>query len=232
MALEIHLFHGFLGNSSDWNQVTSIFDKKYEVIVHNLLEDCTKLDSIDFDSWKSLKEDQINSNNSKVLVGYSLGGRLGLHLNNEIFDKTILLGSHPGLSDDTSMRLQNDKDWVERSKELDQEQWLELWNSQEVFANDNIRPKRSFSSEEFSLWIKLLEGFSLARQNNFFNHSFENLYWGYGERDKKFSSLKSKIEDWIPKKNVFEVPESGHGVIFDNPQFVASVINEVCSDIS
>jgi pimeloyl-ACP methyl ester carboxylesterase len=225
----IHFFHGFLGEPKDWKDVIAALDLKAEIHNHSLLDD---FKGQTFSQWAQMKKKQRDSLGGRhFFVGYSLGGRLLMHLDLESSDKVLLIGSHPGLIKGHENRLSSDQGWIERSQELSPQAWLKQWNDQEVFQKDRRRPVRNFDRESFLTWMKILSQWSLSKQecrDSWFKQNSSQVYWCCGENDKKFEELKKmRLQPILPSTHLFSLPGAGHGVIFDSPGELARVINKV-----
>ncbi len=227
------MVHGFLGVPEDWSQVeTHLRLDNIPLEKINLLEDFQKLDNSDFLTWARKIQQQFQAaKGRRVFVGYSLGGRLLMHLNLMSEDKVVLLGSHPGLLEGKKEREQNDANWLKKGQNLTKHQWLQEWNKQDVFRNDSVRPIRDFTEEEFKCWLQVLSHWSLSKQelrDSWLKSFKKQVYWACGSSDKKFVELKeSRIKGLLPENHIFEIEDSGHGVIFDNPIHVAQIIQGV-----
>ena len=153
-------------------------------------------------------------------MAYSLGGRLALHLNWNLFEKVILVATHPGLFENTEVRLKDDREKAKKMMTEPWPQWIESWNQQPVFQKDRVRPPRLLNRRQIKVWAEILTSFSLGSQKTFDEKIKENqnkLYWLRGEEDLKFSQLDSRIQSLIGGDRWIPIANSGHGVLFDNP---------------
>lgn len=232
--IELHFFHGFLGAPADWNRVQEFVPQKekYIIVNHSLSEDfCAMSKEPSFNSWAALKNKQISeSPNKKIIVGYSLGGRLALHLDSDLYDAVLLFAAHPGMNTGKEKRIESDFIWVEKSKKLSVPEWLKQWNSQDVFKNDRVRPERVMTQGQLGLHMDMLLTWSLARQSMLdekIKKNSEKVYWACGEEDKKFLNLKDRVSDILPKDHIMIIEEAGHGILFDQPEAAAKVIDKV-----
>lgn len=235
--LELHFFHGFLGEVEDWQPVIESLPEnlRHHCVCHSLLNDIEQLNAVNFLSWAKIKNQQLQeSNHKKVLVGYSLGGRLLMHLAPQSFEALVLIASHPGLLSGKEEREKKDQSWVDQLNSDSVESWLKAWNAQEVFKNDVIRPRRQGSPQYWQAQMKILKGFSLSQQDckdDFLREQAPRVYWLYGDRDDKYRGLLPRIEKNLAVDHIKEIASSGHGVLFDQPQALAKVILGVLQDV-
>ena len=132
---EWHFYHGFLGEPCDWQEVVNQLEiqglKSENVVLHNLEAECAELNSVSFSDWAQYQNNYLESRNlQKILVGYSMGGRLLMHLKPSLFSKAFLIGSHPGLSQGRDRRQDRDRYWAELLENGKANEWLETWNNQ------------------------------------------------------------------------------------------------------
>jgi 2-succinyl-6-hydroxy-2,4-cyclohexadiene-1-carboxylate synthase len=218
----IFALHGFLGNSSDWDQVLQDMPADTQIITPNLFE---KSEALNIDNLLPLISKKIDSKQfkKKIFIGYSLGGRIGLQILNmhpELFDHYIFVSTHPGLTheDDKQQRLKNDLQWKQKISNEDWSSFLSQWNSQDVFKETKIENRREENFEK-KLLVMALDEFSLGRQDNFENLIKSNQHritWVVGIKDSKFLHLAHDLER---KKTLFNLKRvfSGHRILFDNP---------------
>ncbi|MCJ8277579.1 MAG: alpha/beta fold hydrolase [Bdellovibrionales bacterium] len=230
---KVHFFHGFLGQKSDWDQVINHFNSdEVESVCHDLWEDFKALNSLSFSSWAEYKKEQLQSAEAQTFVGYSLGGRLLMHLDPKLYQNLILVASHPGLirEEDKKLREESDQKWERHFIEMEWKAVLDLWNGQEVFKYDRPRPRREESDYSRELLSKALISFSLSQQklrDEYLLKSKDKIYWAIGSKDNRYSLLKDRITSLIGSDHVFEIEGAGHGCLFDEPLKVAQIIQGV-----
>ena len=232
--LELHFVHGFLGSPEDWRPTLEAIglSNSVKTICHDLYSDFLRIrkDSDPFLSWSRFKQRELKKSLSvKLFVGYSLGGRLLLHLDPQCFHGLILIASHPGLSKNQKDREARDQEWAKKISTVSWRMWLDQWNGREIFNQDRVRPDRG-DKEVFKKEMgEILKFWSLGRQKNrsdFIKQYQGRIYWVYGKDDIKFKTLVGFMKKLLPENHIFEVPDSGHGVLFDNPRALGKKINE------
>lgn len=123
--------HGFLGHYSQWK----------------FLEQLGKVTAIDLYKLMHLSKEQLLNNvldnvkDNTNLIGYSMGGRIAMELfllAPEKFSSLYLLASHPGLEckDEIQKRILWEKNWIDKLKSLNRDDFLNEWNAQDIFIND------------------------------------------------------------------------------------------------
>ncbi len=111
----LYALHGFLGLSHDWSPFPYI----------NYPQELTH-EELPFWEWASWFNQNVSSwsekrNKKNILLGYSLGGRLAMHLlisKPELWDGAIIISAHPGLSSELEkeQRVAQDHEWAVRFK--------------------------------------------------------------------------------------------------------------------
>ncbi len=241
----IVVIHGFLGLPSDWNRLEWGKDVQVEAIdlwqwikTNASSFQCSSEDNaFDFFAQSFLKTLEIVEDPVKpLLVGYSLGGRLAMHIllmAPSRFVEAVFISAHPGLAEwDEQLRKQrrdNDANWANK---FCSSQWHEIvdeWNSQEVLAS-SVASERHLRRDEADFdrltlsWA--LKNWSLGLQRDLrkeLQSVSVPIHWICGERDQKFTKVLSEI-DKPATQRLSIVSGAGHRVPWDNPQAMADLI--------
>lgn len=239
--IDIHFYHGFLGNSQDWDPVIQSLTGDYNIWTNDLTKTF-------FQSFSGLKADESylerwgkcetllwgGKHCKRILVGYSMGGRLLMHIDPSQYDAMILLSSHPGLKEGREKRIQSDKKTSAKISTSSWGDWLTAWNAQNVFKNDNARPDRSKQGEKKLHWAKILEACSLGSQNikdGFLHENKEKVTWVCGSEDLKYYALKSRMEEILGAEKVLVLEGAGHGLLFEDPKQIAGIVEKVVGNV-
>lgn len=211
-AFQIHVLHGFLGLPGDWGFLEkdgNFIDLFNSRPINGLW------------SWaKTFNRSVKEANRKKVLVGYSLGGRLALHAlldRPKLWDGAVIVSANPGLQDlkEKQKRLANDLQWSQRFLSEPWEKLMEDWNAQPVFSGDDCKLVRQEKNYSRSTLANVLDVWSLGRQEDL-RQSIQNLsipiLWIAGERDQKFTSIARSLQFSHPQSKVWIAAEAGHSV--------------------
>lgn len=229
----VFALHGFLGRGEDWKQVQSHCDSSIKWVAPNLFSK----DSLRISEYTKYV-DQLFSKNKpqgtkKIFIGYSLGGRLGLHLLKKFsaqFDHFIFVSVNPGLLSETEglQRLASDAAWAEKLKTLSWDQFLTEWNNQPVFSKADAEPIRLEKDFDRDKLVQSLDTWSLGRQEDLravIQKHQHKITWVVGENDSKFLNI---AEDLKQKKILLGYNKifSGHRILFSNPSELAAIITK------
>ena len=169
----------------------------------------------------------------RILLGYSLGGRLALHAltrQPQLWDAAILISAHPGLRTDEerAARLLQDHAWAARFLHDPWPHVMAAWNAQAVLAGDNIL---STDRPLIETWRREIahacDVWSLARQPDLrplLSSVQCPVLWITGGRDEKFTALAAEACSLLPRARHVIIQECGHRVHLDQPVAVAGEI--------
>lgn len=226
MKREIIALPGFLGLSSDW----SLFQNQ-GIVGFNL-------DSFEWNhlwDWAKKFNEIIKAkgNEKKILMGYSLGGRLALHAlieNPALWEAAIIISAHPGLISDQEKqeRIKNDRRWGDRFLNEDWEEIMTDWNAQSVFVNDRFDFMRCEADYERIKLQQLLEKASLGYQDDL-RKQVELLsipiLWVTGELDRKYTAISEGVLFSNEKSKKEIIVNAGHRVPWEQPETFKVVVN-------
>lgn len=193
--------HGFLGSKEDWIDMFPFFNRRFHCIATDLLYDPIPIPE------------------NAIVIGYSMGGRIALQLQ-EKFRAVVAISAHPGLKtqEERDFRAKTDAAWCEKLRTLPFSQFLSEWYAQPIF-------KKAFPRKEQDphLLARMLEQMSLAKQPHIEQFPRPTLFI-YGEEDLKYRELYCKLPNTVTVRGV---PHCGHAVHLENPAACAEHINEV-----
>ncbi len=229
-------FHGFLGCDRDWNHfkdsplrleidAPSLFSPESQSVETDdkpVFPDFLKHGSQEsLENWAKFFLSSYNGG-ADVLLGYSMGGRLALHLYElapERWREVILISTHLGIENriEREKRVLHDQKWAERFRRDDWQSLLNDWNAQEVFARGVVngapdRRESNFDREKLAL---ALENWSTGRQKDFrplLTKSSVSIEYVVGELDEKYLQFSKEIKQLNPRIRVTVVPNQGHRV--------------------
>lgn len=249
--MRIVALHGFLGVPQDFAGLKSCLEAETEslefyapalfdpVATENLVES--------FASWPEKFRNDLKRNcpfsleksvmSPRILVGYSLGGRLALDFEahaDSPFDFVFVLGAQPGFLSESerSVRLKNDHEWAARLANDPWEEFQTKWNAQSLFhqGGASIEPLRFAGDYSQAKLRSSLENLSLARMRltpEQLRLRAAKTHWCVGEKDLKVRALYEELLASGVVGSLHVISESGHRLIFDNPQAIGGLILQV-----
>ncbi len=212
--MNIYTLHGFLGSPRDWNSI---------IEGHHV--DLFQPPLLDFSTWAQNFNTQAkqNTDSKRVLIGYSLGGRLALYAldqDPEMWDAAVIISTNPGLTSEEAKqaRKEHDEKWAKRFETEEWDSLMRAWNGQGVFTNTMERHEKDYSREVLA---NSLRQWSLGGQKNFFPRLSElslPILWIAGQNDDKFATLAQSVTLQNPKSKIWIAPDAGHRVPWEQTE--------------
>lgn len=232
----LHLFclHGFLGEPQEWNFLSeTVQEKKF---LH-----CIDLYGKEYAKpieglwpWAASFNRSVSAaciSEDKILVGYSLGGRLALHSllhQPSLWKAAIIISSSVGnLSDEEKItRKVSDALWAERFSCMDWEEVVSLWNSQPLFCQSPplVRPQttsRNNLTTSLTHWSQTTQQ-DLTDQLKALTIP---ILWIVGENDVKYVAIARSLQFSHPLSSLSIIAKAGHRLHLENTKECISVIH-------
>lgn len=247
--------HGFLGTKADWVALMPALSQHFHCICIDLPGHGEHQQA-----WPTLANNQDTPLNGFTLCvsaivasmdnlgidkfhlyGYSLGGRIALHLaqtHPNRLHSLQLESCHPGLEQakEKKARLQNDTLWADRLMRQQADEFLNLWYQQAVFADMDAKARKElvkFRANALNLHPKqvlqqVYLATSLGNQQPLWDVPAQlacPCHFFVGEYDSKFLALAEQWQSRAPIK-LRVVKQAGHNVHHAAPSaLIASLIH-------
>ena len=241
---KILFLHGFLGSGSDWLP----FARKLEGRFCSILVDLPghgeaaipadgEAEGFFMRAVEALAgEIRRLSAEPCVLVGYSMGGRIGLALalrHPELFSKAVIVSSSPGLrtEEERAARRKSDEG-IARKIERNFEGFIEFWYDQPLFATlkshalfrEVEAQRKQGSPQNLAQALRLL---GTGNQPSFWDELPEcrvPLLFCVGEKDTKYVEVGHRMAEICPDSRLELFEGRGHTLHIEEPErFLASV---------
>lgn len=237
--------HGFMGSGADWIPITDALAGEYRCLMPDLPGHGPCPPSSDPGDYSFHGAalalirllDRLRVTRC-ALVGYSMGGRIALHLalaHPDRFTRLVLESASPGIRDDAEREARRARD-EELARELetgDFALFLERWYAQPLFASIAADPARLGA-----LVTRRLEGDprALARALRGMGPGAQPPLWQsldrlavptravVGERDTKYRSIAEAMRGRCPRIDAHVVAGCGHNVHFEKPAEYTEVL--------
>lgn len=223
----IYGLHGFLGAPADWRACKSI---DHPVAI--------KYSERGLWEWAHAFNASVKSySGKKILLGYSLGGRLGMHALLSAatrWDGAIFVSAHPGLptAAERALRCKSDQQWAARFLVDPWEDLMRDWHANAVFGGRPSpvpRSEREFDRMELS---KQLLNWSLGKQEPLLPRlkmlAVPMLFIS-GELDQKFCHVAESFKEC---GEVSIIPDSAHRVPWEQPVRFINRVNQFINQLS
>ncbi|MEY3395312.1 MAG: hypothetical protein RL346_1548 [Verrucomicrobiota bacterium] len=236
LPIECWCLHGAVGAASDWRPIASELAKSgistRAVDLWRFLQ-CESVSMVDF--AKQLNADamgEIPRGRRRILMGYSMGGRLALHalLEHGPWEAAVIISANPGIRDpeEAAQRRRDDTLWATRALTDSWADFLSAWNSQSILGGSlrderedkKLIQRRREIARSFVDW-------SVANQENLWERLAEiniPVLWIAGEFDEKFTSIAHEASAWSPRFSQAIAPGAGHRVPWENGDWLATTL--------
>ena len=237
----VTLLHGFTLNGASWDELVAKMPEGWKWIAPDLrghgsaatspatMDDCAA-DLVAL--W-----DQLGIERSHV-VGYSMGGRLALHVAVRLPERTrslLTIGAHAGLDDEARpTRRQADEALAQRIERDGVESFVQQWESLPMCAGIKRR------GHDFATWLHRLRagnkaGGLAASLRGMGAGAMEPLWdeleaidipctFIAGQDDVPFMRAAARLRKAVDRSRMRSVRDCGHSVLFEQPDTTASIL--------
>ncbi|MGS0825630.1 2-succinyl-6-hydroxy-2,4-cyclohexadiene-1-carboxylate synthase [Shewanella sp. 0m-8] len=248
--------HGFLGSKEDWNEVVAQLQDDFFCIALDLpghgdnnLEACQAnpflLPTPGFNRCAELIQTTLStlSISQYHLVGYSLGGRIALHIANlypQHLLSLVLESCHPGLKQESDKlaRKESDSAWALKLANLPIKRFLGLWYQQAVFSDltdvERVHLIDKRATNKPQLLANCYQATSLAEQGDLWDTPSRLsvvTHFIAGHQDSKFMAL-AKCWQQQQALELHAIEASGHNVHLAAPILFGKLLKHVFTSTS
>jgi len=191
--------HGFLGRGADWDFLR---DAGFDIRAPSLFAG----DSLD----------AVHPEAGDVLLGYSIGARLALHLmQTHRVAKAVLISA--GIASPEPGRQELDETWARRFESEPWDSVVEAWNAQAVFGGrPNPLTRNEADYDRKKLAAALREWSPAVMHMNLRDIAIPTL-WVAGEHDSKYRDAATRASQRLPNAELWICPDAGHRVPWEQP---------------
>lgn len=239
-AVECWCLHGAVGLASDWRgtgRALATHGVGSKAVDLWRFLDCCPMPMEDFGVALSAEASgEVLRGSGRVLVGYSMGGRLALHAllaDPSPWQGAVIVSAHPGLEHevDRVTRRAADADWASRALTGNWAEFIEAWNAQPVFTGTGFCEDGSRASRLAQRRREIARSFvdwSLGAQEPLWSRLSGisiPVMWITGREDAKFTELAARAAASMPCASHRVIDGAGHRVPWQNEtQFCAEVV--------
>ncbi|MCD6728014.1 MAG: alpha/beta fold hydrolase [Solirubrobacteraceae bacterium] len=237
MRETVILLHGFSGTGRAWEPVVErLAPERYRSIApdirgHGLVAGARPV------SFAACVADVLALGAGPfTLVGYSMGGRLALHVAlaaPERVRRLVLVATTAGIEDEVerAARRASDERLADRVSRESLGAFAERWLTQPMFRDDppaaQRRAREDILRNEPAGLAAALRGIGTGAMEPLW-HRLDELRMPArvlaGERDAKFASLARRLAGALPAAELRLVPGAGHALVREEPAAVAAAI--------
>jgi 2-succinyl-6-hydroxy-2,4-cyclohexadiene-1-carboxylate synthase len=238
MGETLVLLHGFSGTRRTWDRVLALLDgERYRPLALDLRGHGEARDRRPIGLAECVADVLAASPPAFALCGYSMGGRIALHVALAAPDRVrrlVILASTAGIEDpeERAERRARDERTAARVERGTIEDFATTWRDQPLFDGDPAWVAEEARSDQRrndpSALADVLRGLGAGTMDPVWDRLGELTMPAVvvaGERDWKFRRLGKRLTAALPDAAMVIVPGAGHAVHLEAPDRVAQVIN-------
>jgi 2-succinyl-6-hydroxy-2,4-cyclohexadiene-1-carboxylate synthase len=236
MARALVLLHGFTHTGASWGPVRAALGERYRAVAPDIRGHGSASDVEPVTLEAVLGDVAAVVGGRFTLAGYSMGGRIALHVAlafPERVERLVLIGATPGIEDpaERAARAAADERLADEVEGMGIEEFARRWASTPVLAGQPAEVRAFVDADRRRSGTA-----GLARALRGLGTGALPPLWGRlselsmpvvliaGEEDGKFSAIASSMAAAIRAARVLIVPGSGHAVHLEDPAAVADAI--------
>jgi 2-succinyl-6-hydroxy-2,4-cyclohexadiene-1-carboxylate synthase len=237
VAESVVLLHGFSGTHRTWDRVVALLDpQRYRPLALDLPGHGAAADGARPITFASCVADVLEAAPTRfALVGYSLGGRVAIHVAlaaPERVQRLVLVACNPGIEDpqERAARRASDDALADDLERAPFEDFIERWRTQPLFAADPPdvgelarADQRRNRPDALAAVLRGLGAGVMEPQWDRLDELQMPVTVLVGERDAKFAAIGRRTVDAIEQAELV-VAAGGHGLALENPQAIADAL--------
>jgi len=228
------LLHGFSGTGRAWDGVVGLLQREgYRPLALDLPGHGDAADGerpITFEGC--VRHVLARSPERFALCGYSMGGRVALHVAlsaPERVERLVLVSTTAGIADaaQRAERSQADRRLADELERVPFEDFIERWRTQPLFAEDPLEVGELAREDQRrnrpEALAAALRGIGTGEMEPLWDRLAElemSVTVLVGDRDAKFRELGERMVDLLPDAELVVI-SGGHGLVLENPAAVA-----------
>jgi 2-succinyl-6-hydroxy-2,4-cyclohexadiene-1-carboxylate synthase len=236
MAPNLVLLHGFTQTGASWGEVVAALPQRYRPLAPDIRGHGAA------SSLRPVSLTGVIADVSAVgtapfeLVGYSMGGRLALHLALALparVRRLVLIGVSPGLADpaERAARRAADERLANMAEAMTIEAFADRWAQTPVLSGQAPQVLAAARADRLRSTpaglAEALRGLGTGALPPLWERLGEvevPVDLLVGERDAKFRAIADEMARGLPAARVHVVPGTGHAVHLEAPEAVAAII--------
>ena len=240
------LLHGFTGSPQSWNRVVDAAELEPASLTPTLAGHSLDWQATDVESFESevsrLVSVASRDGKPRLLCGYSMGARVALGLltrQPDLFDAALLIGMHPGLTDEAARSERREVD-ASRARSLRDngiETFVTAWEALPLFASQRDLSREVLADQrnirlghEAEGLARAVEALGLAEMPNYgpaIGALDVPITLMTGSLDSKFSGIADRIASEHNHVDAEVIDGVGHNVVLEAPAAVAAALRRI-----
>jgi len=165
----------------------------------------------------------------RVLVGYSMGGRLALHalIAGAAFDRAVIISAGLNLEEGREERRARDEAWAKRFESDSWDEVMRDWNAQPVFGGHVVqRLENDYDRRELARQLRENSPGLLPTLVPRLHEIEIPVLWITGERDTAYVEIGRRAVSSLRTAELWICPNAGHRVPWEQPALFRARLRE------
>jgi 2-succinyl-6-hydroxy-2,4-cyclohexadiene-1-carboxylate synthase len=234
MAPTVVFLHGFTHTGRSWRPVITALGERYTSVADDIRGHGDASERVPV-SLEAVIGDVRTAAGPEpfTLVGYSMGGRIALHVAlaaGERVERLVLIGASPGIADDgeREARVRADEELAAKIERSSIEEFARRWAQTPVLAGLPAAALHAAHADRLRSTpaglARALRGLGTGALPSLWERLGElsiPVTVMVGERDSKFQGIAAEMTTGMPAAELLVVPGVGHAVHLEAPEAVA-----------
>ena len=244
MATTVHCLHGILQSPTVWSGFEARLGDQARSAVRVVPEVVDPPEAGGLAAWAEAFCGRTGGDpadgSPRVLLGYSLGGRLAMHallVCPRSWSAVVLVAAHPGGGTDAERAAVRSRDaaWAERCRRDRWEDLLADWDALPVFGGRPNRAPRPPAGLDRERHARTFEAFSRGGQADLRPRlaatALPPVLYVTGADDARYGALGDELAEFVPAITHVVVPDAGHRVPWDQPGEFAETVGRFLREV-
>jgi len=230
------LLHGFTHTGASWDPVIAGLGERYRSLAPDIRGHGASSEIAPVTLEAVLGDVSRLESSSFTLVGYSMGGRIALHVAlvlSDRIDRLVLVGAGPGISDpaEADARRRADARLAERIERSSIEAFARHWATTPVLGEQPPEVADAAHADRLRSTpaglARALRGLGTGALPSLWNRLAEltmPITLVAGERDRRFAGIAEQMARKLPQSHTVIVPGVGHAAHLEAPERIAAII--------
>lgn len=205
--------HGFLGRGADWD-LLPFPHRSPDLFAEPITEPMSE--------WAGT----FAVDPGDTLIGYSMGGRLALHvLLTKPVARAVIVSAGLGIETGREERLEADERWARRFERDEWDSVVNDWNAQPLFGGHEVsRHEKDFDRRALASALRLWSPAAHAPFAPRLRAIETPILWVAGELDHRYVREGERAVALLPHAELRVIPNAGHRVPWEQPDaFLAAL---------
>jgi 2-succinyl-6-hydroxy-2,4-cyclohexadiene-1-carboxylate synthase len=176
--------------------------------------------------WDFLRDVETSE---RVLLGYSMGGRLALQalLESHAYDRAVIVSAGLNLEEGRDDRRARDEAWARRFESDPWDEVMRDWNAQPVFGGHVVdRFDRDYDRHELARQLRESSPGVLPPLAPRLHEIAIPILWIAGELDAAYLEVGRRAVSLLPDAELWICPVAGHRVPWEQPRAFADRLRD------